>query len=542
MKIKKWANFILLPVVSVSLVAALAGCSSKSSSGSSTQITYTVHKGTVAQQITAVGSVDYSDEHDLSFDASGTLYLSEVDVSAGDSVQKGEILAKLDMTQYQQNITSLQETLASKKVTYSQSEQTVTEDEQKIVTAQNNVTAAQSTLASDQNALTSAQNNLTQTKSQADLTIANDELSVKEDQYAFDTNTGGTYASDKLALAKQQLANDQTSTQADINDAQNKITTAQNTVTSDQTALQTDQDNVTNAQKSLDTDKMSLANAQQAVTDAQNNLDDANATSPEITSPIDGLVISVITAGQEVYKGQTIVTVVDPNKWEVDVSVGESNIPDIQVGGDTMIQFDALSSVTLAGKIASIAPTSTTSQGVVTYAVTVDVVSLTNQAAGTTQGTGQGSTITGTIPSGQMPSGTPPSGAAGQGFTPPAAMTTTTSAAGSSNSSDQVNLRQGMTATVTITYNSANNVLVVPNAAITRTGSTATVKVLVNGVATEKTIQTGLSNSTMTEVKSGLSEGDKVVYYRTSGSSSSSSGSGGGGGLGGLGGGGGPPG
>ena len=540
MNFRKWTRCFLIPVVVLAIAAAAAGCSSNSSSNTKTQITYKVQKGTIALNVTAVGNVDYSDEHELSFDASGTLYLSEVNVSVGDSVKKGDVLAKLDMTQYQQNVTSLQQTLTSKKVSLSQAQLSVTQAEQNVVSAQSGVTTAENNLATSQYDLTKAQKNLEQTKADAELTIANDELSLKQAQYAFDTNTGGTYASDKLALAKQQLANDQDKTQANIDDAQNSVTLAQNDVISKQAAITTAQDSVTNAQTSLDISNLSLTNAQQAVTDAQKSLDDANAASPEITSPIDGLVITVTSAGQEVYKGQTIVTVVDPNTFEVNVSVGESNIPDIEIGGAATIQFDALSGVTLDGKIASIAPTSTTSQGVVSYAVTVDVVSLTNKTAGVATGTGgQSSTFTGTIPSGQMPSGTPPSGLTGQGFTPPAGAATTTNAAATSNSGSQVQLRQGMTATVTITYESATNVLVVPNAAITRTGSTATtVNVQVNGVATEKTIQTGLSNSTMTQVTGGISEGDELVYYRTSSSSSSSSG-GGGGGIGGLGGGGG---
>ena len=248
----------------------------------------------------------------------------------------------------------------------------------------------------------------------------------------------GHFASDKLALANQQLALDQTSTQNTIADDNNAVTTDNNKITSDQAALQTAQNGVTNAQASLDIDKMSLANAQQSVTDAQTNLDQANATSPEITAPFDGLIISVNSSAGTgssspgaVFKGETIVTEVDPNQFEADVSIGESNISQVNIGGSATIQFDALPGVTLPGKITAIAPTSTTTQGVVTYAVTVNVESLNNMA---------------------------------RQFSGNSSSSATTNAA----ASDQpVQLKQGMTATVNITYASATNVIVVPNQAIT---------------------------------------------------------------------------
>ena len=188
---KKWIKFGLVPLVIMAAGATIAGCSAKSSASSSTQITYTVRKGTVAQQITAVGSVNYSNEQELSFNTNGTLY--KISVAAGDTVTKGEVLAQLDTTQWQQSVNSLKEQLEAKEVAFSQAQQQETQAIQGVTTAQNGVTTAQNTLTGDQAALTQAQNKLQNDQAQAQQTIANDQLTVKEAQYAFDTNTGGTF-------------------------------------------------------------------------------------------------------------------------------------------------------------------------------------------------------------------------------------------------------------------------------------------------------------------------------------------------------------
>jgi multidrug efflux pump subunit AcrA (membrane-fusion protein) len=104
-------------------------------------------------------------------------------------------------------------------------------------------------------------------------------------------------------------------------------------------------------------------------------------------------------------------------------------------------------------------------------------------------------------------------------------------------------VKEGMTAQVAVIVQTADNVLQLPSAAITTTGSISTVKVLSNGVQTVTRVTLGLVGSTYTEITSGLHEGQTVVEPTASVSGTSSTGSspfsGGGGGFpgGGLGGG-----
>ena len=73
-------------------------------------------------------------------------------------------------------------------------------------------------------------------------------------------------------------------------------------------------------------------------------------------------------------------------------------------------------------------------------------------------------------------------------------------------------VRAGMTADVTITIDSATNVLTVPAAALRGTAGNYSVLVLgADGIPTAQPVQVGLVTNTTAEIKSGLAEGQQVV-------------------------------
>jgi multidrug efflux pump subunit AcrA (membrane-fusion protein) len=61
----------------------------------------------------------------------------------------------------------------------------------------------------------------------------------------------------------------------------------------------------------------------------------------------------------------------------------------------------------------------------------------------------------------------------------------------------------------------ASNVLVIPRAAIKGGGGNATVQVLVNGKTSTRSVTVGQQTQTDSEITSGLSAGDSIVYTRT---------------------------
>jgi len=128
----------------------------------------------------------------------------------------------------------------------------------------------------------------------------------------------------------------------------------------------------------------------------------------------------------------------------------------------------------------------------------------------------------------------PPSmeGAEGEGwampegrFTPRAAMFGG-NATGSSfqvlSESGEIQLREGLTVTVSIITETRNDVVLVPSAAISNQGGQQVVTVVLSDETEEvRVIETGLSDWQNTEVLSGLTEGEQVVVPLGTSSTSS---------------------
>lgn len=77
-------------------------------------------------------------------------------------------------------------------------------------------------------------------------------------------------------------------------------------------------------------------------------------------------------------------------------------------------------------------------------------------------------------------------------------------------------LYTNMAVSATIITNSVDNALVVTSTAIKANGDTSVVEVMKDKKPTAVTVETGISNDTQTEIKSGLNEGDVVVTATSS--------------------------
>ena len=181
-----------------------------------------------------------------------------------------------------------------------------------------------------------------------------------------------------------------------------------------------------------------------------------------IKAPFDGFITKVgISGGAEVYKGSVAVQIADPNKFEANILITENDITSVKLGGEATVSLDAISDATFPAKITEIAPTATISSGVVNYKVTVELTSL--QATGAT-------------------------------------------------SSQSINLKDGLSATVRIVSQRKDNILIIPSRAITRQGQNYTVQV-VEGTGTQtRSVKTGITDGTNTEISEGLSQGEQIVY------------------------------
>jgi RND family efflux transporter MFP subunit len=213
--------------------------------------------------------------------------------------------------------------------------------------------------------------------------------------------------------------------------------------------------------------KQSNLNSAKATLDsALEQLESAKEGYP-VVAPFDGVVAEVdVAPGDEVNANTVVLKLMDPSVIEVSATVDEIDVSQVQQGQNATIALDALTDVELSGEVSSISAFANSQSGVVSYSVTIMVTS---------------------IPSG-------------------------------------VQLREGMSATATITVQEANNVLLVPTKAISGSSSTnPTVVLMVNGTSEVRSVKLGASNGTSTEVVSGLNAGDVVVVTSTSSTSSSSS-------------------
>jgi hypothetical protein len=186
---------------------------------------------------------------------------------------------------------------------------------------------------------------------------------------------------------------------------------------------------------------------------AQQNLDQAS-----LVSPIAGTVAAVnITMGQQVQPGSSTdqVVVVGPGSFEVMTTVSDTDLPRLKIGDKATVTPDGTSTVT-AGKVVAI---------------------------------------------GMLPTASGSSGSSGSAAYP---VTIGLDAGG-----DQ--LFAGSGAAVTIVTGRATDTLAVPASAVHTIGTRQFVSVLRDGTSTTIPVTVGAVGPTLTEITSGVSEGDQVV-------------------------------
>jgi len=209
-----------------------------------------------------------------------------------------------------------------------------------------------------------------------------------------------------------------------------------------------------NPPKQTDLDLAAEQVAQSEIALKQVQLDLQNAT---LLAPFDGVVSAVTpNLGEQVSGGTAAVTLVDPKAIRIDATVDESDVAKLALGQPAAVTFDALPDQRLQGKVISVAPSGTTTQGVVSYLVSVGIDS----------------------PSKPLP--------------------------------------VGMSASLTIETDRMDGALLVPNRAVHTQGRKRTVDVMVGDKTETRTVQVGASNDQFTQITSGLQEGDQVVVAATS--------------------------
>ena len=412
-------KIVLITLILSGLAIPLLSCGSESDSESlpENQV-MTVQRGDLTIDITASGNLALSVMEDLAFDISGTV--EEILVEEGESVEQGQVLARLDTSEWEDELKALKRQVTAKELGLLQ----------------------------------------------AEINLENAELS----------------------LNKAEMADIVDDWEVDIKELQVELA------------------------------KAHVEDAKQALEEAQEELAEALDASPEITAPFDGFITRVnVEGGDEVMKGTVAMILADPDSFEADILVSEMDIFQVKLGGEAWVQVDAQQGMSLPAEVTHISPTAAIQSGVVNYKVKVEVQSLERVMQEQQQARQEAMPD---ISSGELPERLRQAIEEGQMTQEEAEAMMERMQQGQGWQQGQVptaipedfQLREGLTITVSIIANEREDVLLVPNSAITTSGRQTYVQVLSpDGVLEKRSITTGISNWQYTEVTDGLSEGEKVV-------------------------------
>jgi multidrug efflux pump subunit AcrA (membrane-fusion protein) len=183
-------------------------------------------------------------------------------------------------------------------------------------------------------------------------------------------------------------------------------------------------------------------------------------SSPIITSPTDGMVTSLMYAsGMSIgsldtgdsTSNQKIATIKTEGTPIVSVNLSEIDVSKVKIGQQVTVKLDSIADKTFTGKVVGVDSIGQTTSGVTQYPSII-----------------------------QLDTAAP-------------------------------EILPNMTVTATIIIDSKDNVLLVPNGSVQTTDGQSFVTTLANGNTQSVLVETGLSSDSMTEIVSGLNEGDEVV-------------------------------
>lgn len=314
------------------------------------------------------------------------------------------------------------------------------------------------------------------------------------------TVEGATVTADeaKVTADQQQIAGQQTTISVQtlaVQVAEANAKGSPSTITADRNAITQDEASLAQSRVGLVQDRSALAQDEASLIQAETTLQETQlvALISGMVTSVDGTIGQAVSGGGSTLassssssssssgssgSGSALVTIVGLHQLEVVADFAEADALKVRPHQSAVITLPADPNTEVEGVVTSVSPVSTVTSNVVTYPVSIAVIS-------------------------------PPS-----------------------------SVKDGMTADVSVVVQTATNVLELPSAAITTTGTVSTVEVLSHGKETATRVTLGVVGGTYTEVTSGVTEGETVVEPEASVSATTSGTTTGGFGGGGFGGGG----
>jgi len=332
---KKTRYWLIGLIVVLIAVFTFLGFNSASANNATAETTGTVTTVNIAETVDASGSLDAQPSASLTWSTSGVV--EQVNVKAGDQVKAGDMLMKLKITSVDANVISAQSDLIT------------------------------------------AQKDLEDLLSNSDKDLAQAVIDLKDAQDAYDK------AEKYLHYLQTSKKVPQTETRAYTETKSNSWMYVYKTKVYRAPAPQ---DWIIEAENDLALKKGELQEAQytydrlkdgpnaQDVTAAQAKVDAAQATvdTMSIIAPFDGEVLYVESQpGDVVTTTTSAADIANLNHLYIETQVDESDIAHVKVGNPITATLDAVSDLTLTGKVAAINPVGEKNSGIVKYTVRVDV-------------------------------------------------------------------------------------------------------------------------------------------------------------------------
>jgi RND family efflux transporter MFP subunit len=211
--------------------------------------------------------------------------------------------------------------------------------------------------------------------------------------------------------------------------------------------------------KEVGRDALALALARAQVEETKARLGAARDALDGATAraPITGVVSIInVEAGQGANVSTVVAEIVDRSVLEVNAVVDEIDVLSLKVGAVAVIRMDALSGRSLSGTVSEIGDAANSQQGVVSYPIKVKIA----------------------VPQG-------------------------------------LELREGLSATATVTVSSEQNALLAPVQSIGGSFAKPTVKVMRDGKEQTVEVELGISDESWVAVRRGLQDGDQIVLEGT---------------------------
>jgi HlyD family secretion protein len=424
--------------------------------------TATVKRGNLVISASGTGSVITEDEAKLGFEMSGDL--AELNVAVGDEVKLGDVLAVAIPSD---STATIQSKLTSAQLAVLQAQQNL-DDLSSSTTNDITLAQTQSNLAQKQLNLIDTQSSLTELiNKRATMNgkrCDSDTIASKQEAYDNALERYNRSAHLTNSTEYQQMVNAQLNlnwcnsnySQVELDAADAEITSTQASMTLMQSQIAEYKTQISDLKSG--TDSLDLAIAQAKLDNAQAQLEvvEQESASSTILAPFDGTILSISAQVGDNVGTNPFITLADLSQPYLEVLVDETDLNNIGVGYEVQVTFDALPNQSFTGHVISVDPSLIGVGNVTAVRSTVQVDT--------------------------------------ESFTKPQ------------------NLPIGLSATVEIISDQAQNVLLVPVEALRELSEgNYAVFVMENGTPVLKVVEVGLMDYTYAEIKSGVDEGDIVT-------------------------------